>query len=105
MKPTAETQLSKTDAATVKKANGLVGDVFRALPNSKVKSGEISREEIDKAQLLAERIEEMRIRKKTNNPSKLHWQCRRAFGRLKAARAAIDYPHERQTAKEEKEDE
>lgn len=104
MKPEVKsTPLSKTDSATVKKANALVGDVFKTLPNSKVKSGEITREDIDKAQQLAERIEEMRIRKKTKNPSKLHWQCRRAFGRLKAARAAIDYPHERQVAAAEDE--
>jgi len=95
MQETPVKELSKTDRKTVEQANSLLSNLYTLLPNSAVRSGDVTKENIDSAQSLAEQIEALRIYKR-QNPTKLHWQTRRAFGRLKGARAVIDYPHQRQ---------
>lgn len=100
---TPTSNLSKTDQATVASANELLSNLYKAVPSHSVRNATVTQENIDQGQALAEQIEVLRIRKNTKQYKEqggqpLHWQRSRAFGRLKAARAAIDYPHERQVA-------
>ena len=97
--------VSKTDRATINKANQLLAEAYRSLPEHAIKKQDtdiITKEAIDHVQAQCyEAVEGMAIKKRSKQgPVRLHWQLSKIGGRLKAAREVANYPHPRQTKKD-----
>lgn len=101
----ADSKLSTADRKTIDKANALLAEAYRTLPEYAIKAANtevITKEAIDHVQEACyEQVEGMSIKKRTKGgPVRLHWQLSKIGGRLKAAREVANYPHPRQTKKE-----
>lgn len=94
--------VSAADRKTIDKANSLLAEAYRTLPEYAIKAANkevITKEAIDHVQAACyEMVEGMSIKKKSKGgPVRLHWQLSKIGGRLKAARVVAGYPHPRQT--------
>ena len=99
-------KLSQTDQNTIKKANELLAEAYRTLPEHAIKKADediITKEAIDKVQENCyDPVNDMRIKKRSKDgPKRLHWQLSKIGGRLKAARAVANYPHPKQLEKQQ----